>query len=183
EMAQFESEKSRHEHLAALAARRPFEDLLLAQRRQDGKTVYARISGRPVFDEAGRFKGYRGVGRDVIAQIETERALRESEARFRDLTELSSDWYWEQDADFRFTLMSGGEPGKTGRNLEETLGKTRWELEGIAISEEEWAAHRSVLEAHQPFRDFTYKRLRPDGSIIYVSVSGRPFFDAEGNFR
>ena len=55
-------------------------------------------------------------------------ALRESEARFRALTELSSDWYWEQDENLRFTYLSTQANELTGYSSESSIGKTRWEL-------------------------------------------------------
>jgi diguanylate cyclase (GGDEF)-like protein/PAS domain S-box-containing protein len=170
-------------HKATLYAHEPFQDLTFKRFGDDGSLHYIRISGRPVFDGQEKFRGYRGIARDVTEEVEANLALRESEARFRDLTSLSSDWYWEQDENFRFTLMSGGEQGKTGRDLNETLGKTRWELAGIEVPAEEWAAHRALLEAHRPFHDFTYKRLRPDGSVMFISISGLPIFDEAGVFK
>jgi diguanylate cyclase (GGDEF)-like protein/PAS domain S-box-containing protein len=170
-------------HKATLHAHKPFYDLTFKRFGDDGSLHYVCISGRPIFDEQGKFKGYCGIARDITEDVKATRALRESEARFRDLTSLSSDWYWEQDENFRFTLMSGGEQGKTGRDLDETLGKTRRELPGIVLSAEEWVAHRAVLDARQPFHDFTYKRLRSDGSLMYVSISGRPIFDENGVFK
>jgi diguanylate cyclase (GGDEF)-like protein/PAS domain S-box-containing protein len=113
---------------------------------------------------------------------EMTRDLRESETRFRDLTELSSDWYWEQDDKFRYTIMSGGVLQRTGRDVSEVIGKARRELPGIELSDEEWAKHKACLEAHEPFFDFTFKRVRPDGAPRFVSLSGRPLFDAHGNF-
>ncbi|HWQ38813.1 MAG TPA: diguanylate cyclase [Burkholderiales bacterium] len=181
-MAMFESESAKRRHLAALEARQPFEDVLVCQRRTDGKLVYARISGQPVFDEKGRFKGYRGVGRDVTAQVEAERALRESEARFRDLTELSSDWYWEQDENLRFTKMSGGVLNKLGWDPQSFIGKSRWDFP-ILVDEAALAEHKALLGAHKPFHDFVYGRRNPDGTVAYVSASGVPLFDEAGNFR
>ena len=60
------------QHLADLAACRPFRDFVHPRVRSDGQTVYLSINGKPIFDEHGTFKGFRGTGRDV-----TERKLRE----------------------------------------------------------------------------------------------------------
>ncbi len=118
----------------------------------------------------------------VGGQINTlRRRLRESERRFRDLAELSSDWYWEQDADFRFTVMSGGVENKGKFVVNEALRKTRWELP-IDLGEAEWAAHRATLEAHRAFTDFEYKIAVADGSLRYYSARGEPVFDALGKF-
>ena len=110
-------------------------------------------------------------------------ALRESEARFRALTELSSDWYWEQDENLRFTYLSSQANELTGYSSESSLGKTRWELAGMTPISSSWAAHREVLVAHQPFRDFECSRVAPDGTIRYLSVSGAPVFDEQGRFK
>ena len=104
--------------------------------------------------------------------------LRRSEARFQRFTELSSDWYWEQDAAGRLTQFSGP--------VEEMLGI------GDGASTDELAAagwnmdERAVLVAkianRQPFLDFIYSRTLPDGRVQYVQVSGEPMFDAASGF-
>ena len=173
-------------HKETVRPRQPFYDFTYQRAGADGKPHYISISGRPIFNAKGKFKGYRGIGKDVTERVETERALRESEERFRDLNELSSDWYWEQDENFCFTILSGGLFEKLGIDPEPFLGKPRWEQPGMLLSEEEWAAHRVVLEAHQPFDDFTYERTGPDGTtrhINTVSISGRPIFDGQGKFK
>jgi PAS domain-containing protein len=63
---------------------------------------YVSVSGLPVFDASGRFKGYRGVGRHITERKQAEEALRESEQRFRDYAEIASDWFWETDSEHRF---------------------------------------------------------------------------------
>jgi PAS domain S-box len=108
--------------------------------------------------------------------------LRQSEAMFRDLAELSSDWFWEQDANFRYTAMSGGMVNKGNFLVEATLGRTRWELPIVGVSEEAWARHRAQLERHEPFRDFVYQIRAADGLLHWYAANGNPVFDAEGRF-
>lgn len=114
-----------------------------------------------------------------------ELALRASEARFRDLSQLASDWFWEQDEEFRFTYFSSGGAMHTleraGIGPPQMLGKTRWELP-IDLDESAWRAHRALLEAHQPFRDFEYRIRSQSGAWHWFSVSGQPLFGDAGNF-
>jgi hypothetical protein len=170
------------EHRALLARREEFRDLLLARRGADGRVHWAAMSGRPLFDGAGRFLGYHGIGRDVTRQVLAERALRESEERFRSLTMLSSDWFWEQDEQLRFTTMSGDVAARTGISAAEHLGRTRWELPALNVTEEQWREHRALLAARRPFRDFLVRRPDRGGREHWMAISGEPRLDAEGRF-
>ena len=113
---------------------------------------------------------------------QSELELRDSEARFRSLAELSSDWFWEQDENLRFTRMSGGMLRKLGVDPESFIGRSRWDFP-IIVDEQVMAAHKAQLAAHQPFHDFVYARRKSDGSLSYVSSSGVPLLDASGRFR
>ena len=170
------------EHRATLAARRPFRDFEYVRVGDDGVHHYVSLSGVPIFDATGEFKGYRGVGRNITERKEAEQALRSSEARFRSLTELSADWYWEQDAELRFTYVSPGFPERSTHEAAAILGKRRWEFENVIPASGTWEDHRRVLEAHEPFRDFEQITVRADGTRLFISSSGQPVFDDAGNF-
>jgi len=119
----------------------------------------------------------------LMARRQAEMAMRESEERFRSLTGLSSDWFWEQDEQFRFTSVSRGIEAAVGVKPEELVGKARWDTELIGVSQEDVDAHKAVLEAHKPFKDFEYGRRAAGGRVVYLSASGEPLFDTEGRFR
>jgi diguanylate cyclase (GGDEF)-like protein/PAS domain S-box-containing protein len=120
---------------------------------------------------------------DVTAQRTAELALRESEDRFRKLTALSSDWYWEQDEEFRLTFMSSQLGEKTGLDPAAYLGRRRWDQPAFNLSAADWARHRAQLERHEPFRDFVMQRPAADGGSVWLSVSGEPVFDEAGRFK
>jgi diguanylate cyclase (GGDEF)-like protein/PAS domain S-box-containing protein len=116
-----------------------------------------------------------------LQRAEAEQAVRDSEARFRALTDLSSDWYWEQDADFRFTRLEGRQVAGGDHELKKRLmGTRRWES-GLEI-DGGWEPHRATLEARRAFHDLLMWRTMADGSTRYVSVSGEPVFGADGRF-
>ena len=168
------------EHQAILAARLPFRDFML-RRTAGGEVHYISVSGEPIFGEGGVFRGYRGVAKDVTASHRAVLALRESEERFRNLSGLSSDWYWEQDAEFRFTHTSADRGSPVFGDPATLLGKTRWDLPLTPLSCT-WDRHREVLRAHRTFRDFEYSYAGEGGALRYVSASGYPMFDEAGRF-
>jgi diguanylate cyclase (GGDEF)-like protein/PAS domain S-box-containing protein len=111
-----------------------------------------------------------------------EEALRISEERFRSLTALSSDWYWEQDEQFRLTFMSSHMGEKTGLDPSAYLGRTRWEQPALNLTEADWNRHREQLSRHEAFRDFEIQRTGAGGGTVWLSLSGEPIFDASGRF-
>ncbi len=131
----------------------------------------------------------------VLEQTVLERTaeLRASEARFRRLTELSSDWYWEQDEKGQFTKVSGPVLEMLGMQMDAVLEKASKgsgnKLGAVPDtgSDARWdATEQAILEANiaarRPFLDFIYTRTQPDGTRQYLMVSGEPIFDAAGRF-
>ena len=123
----------------------------------------------------------------VLGVVSTSRrrnlsALKTSEAKFRSLTELSSEWYWEQDAQFRFVHMDGELELRTGITNADHIGRTRWDMPALNVSAADWAAHKAVLEAHLPFQHFEMQRPDKAGRAHWVSISGMPIFAADGSF-
>jgi diguanylate cyclase (GGDEF)-like protein/PAS domain S-box-containing protein len=119
----------------------------------------------------------------VLKRITAEGAMRESEARFRSLTALSADWYWEQDEEFRLTFMSRPLGERTGLNPSAYLGRRRWDQPALNLSADDWQRHRAQLERREPFRDFEMQRPAPGGDSRWLSISGEPVFDAAGRFK
>jgi len=114
------------------------------------------------------------------------RELHKSEVRFRSLTELSSDFYWESDAEHRLTQRSWAEKKLLNVSVfgqGTPIGKQRWELPYLSPDKAGWLAHLSLLDAHRSFRYFEFSRLSADGIERYISISGDPVFDESGAFK
>ena len=123
-----------------------------------------------------------GIIRDISARCEAEARLRTSEERFRDFAQSSSDWFWETDAEHRFSQLSGYSP-TLDRLLEQgIIGRTRLELMDGMVPPEVAEAHRATLHAHKPFRDFVYRVQAGDGQVRTLSVSGKPATNGAGVF-
>jgi len=114
----------------------------------------------------------------VLEQTVQERTaeLRESEARYRSLTELASDWYWEQDETGRFTKTSGPVLEMLGIRTENFADKTD-DSEVTGWNEMERAELQAKIADRQPFLDFVFSRVKADGSQQKFQVSGEPMFD------
>lgn len=102
--------------------------------------------------------------------------LRESEARFRSLTELASDWYWEQNENGEFTKVSGPVLDMLGIRVPTLSGEPGGE-ELTGWDEEERELFRARIAARQPFLDFAFSRTNPDGSRQSFRLSGEPMFN------
>jgi PAS domain S-box-containing protein len=120
---------------------------------------------------------------NVLEQTVQERTveLRASEARYRSLTELASDWYWEQDETGNFTRVSGPVLEMLGIRIDAPAG----EMSGIHMAgwnEAERETLQATIAARQPFLDFAFSRIKADGSQQQFRVSGEPMFNQSSRF-
>ena len=107
--------------------------------------------------------------------------LRESEARYRSLTELASDWYWEQDQNGNFSKVSGPVLEMLGIQTPSLAGATdSVQLSGWNEAERELL--QATIAARQPFLDYVFSRVKADGSQQSFRVSGEPMFNRSSRF-
>ncbi|MDO8934251.1 MAG: response regulator [Rhodocyclaceae bacterium] len=127
----------------------------------------------------------RRIGRIEEHVLTAHDALRESDRRFRDYGSVVSDWwFWEMDADLRFSYFSENAATAIGRPIDGMLGKRRSELlsDVEAEEQEKWVRHLHDLEQRRPFHQFEYRIATPDG-FTWLSISGVPVFGTDGGFR
>ena len=115
----------------------------------------------------------------------TEGKLKSSEERFKDFAETSADWFWEIDEHLYFTYLSGKnlnifsiEPESGDSTGDKPAHYSDW-----FEKPEQWHVHYQILQIHLPFENFRIKRTRSDNSAGFMSLTGKPIFDAEGKFK
>lgn len=126
-----------------------------------------------------KFKNYNEVLEQTVQERTAE--LRESEARYRSLTELASDWYWEQDEHGTFTKVSGPVLEMLGIRV----GALAENNSGVPVTgwnETERKQLQATIAARQPFLDFVFSRVNADGSQQKFHVSGEPMFNRSSHF-
>jgi len=124
----------------------------------------------------------RELEKEIEQRRQAERAMRESESRFRDFTEVSADWVWEMGSDFKMTYVSERASRIIGTPVEKILGREAHlgiDFSSGSMSRETF---RKILKDRKPFRDFEYRYNHPNGQARYLRVNGKPFFNADGDF-
>ncbi|MDE2342395.1 MAG: PAS domain S-box protein, partial [Betaproteobacteria bacterium] len=150
--------------------------------REDGAVQWRRWEVRPWYAGDGRIAGIIVLTEDITARKEAEATLEYEREVFRNLANMSSDYFWELDDQFRFRAISPSIRERSGLDYQNYIGKTRWELPFIGISDEQWRQHRSALAAHQPFRNLEAGMANMQGEIRWFLMSGEPVYSAAGVF-
>ena len=126
-----------------------------------------------------QLENYNKVLEETVQERTAE--LRESEARYRSLTELASDWYWEQDENGKFTKVSGPVLEMLGMRVDDLTGE-RNDAQVAGWNETEREVLRTTIADRQPFLDFVFSRVNADGSQQKFHVSGEPMFNRSCRF-
>jgi PAS domain S-box-containing protein len=174
-------EEAWRKHRATLDAHLPFRDFELARPTADGGKRYVSVSGLPVFDEAGRFVGYRGVGRHITERKRVEVELR-SRQELLDLAQKAAravafDWYiGARESENRWSpyleAMYGLEPGTFDGTYQ------GWKK---LVHPDDWPAVKlAIKRAHDSGDiDAEYRVIHKDGRVHWLRAKGRMFFDSQ----
>ena len=166
-------------HRDDLEARRPFRDFRFEFNGADGKIIYLSASGKPVYDENGCFKGYRGTACNMTAEVESEKARRESEELLASIVSNLPGRVFRRilhsDGSFSYPYFGAGS------NAAPTFSWDRKTPDSPEIAQHVHPDERSMwkdmlmrsAETLEPY-DFEFRRLQPSGEITWVRVIGRP---------
>ncbi|MCT7960267.1 PAS domain S-box protein [Laspinema sp. D1] len=146
----------------------------------DGTLRWVHSRGFPVYNDHGDLYRIAGITTDITRHKAAEAARRESEDRYRQLVETTTDWVWEIDAEGRYTYSSpriaeilGYEPAEaTGKRLD------AWILPEWAQEERRWVEQLATQPA--PFSCKERVNLHKQGSVVVLESSGIPIFDEMG---
>lgn len=169
-------------HIADLEAQRPFRDFVYSAYSAAGELRYWRISGNPQYDEDGEFVGYRGTGSNITEEMLAKQALEDQKAVMKEFADTASDWMWEIDDSFKFTMMSQAIEKVTGSPSDRYVGVDWFALEDVPENRETFGHLREQMVDRQPFRNVVYKAFTDDGVALWLRSNGNPRFDEDGTF-
>jgi PAS domain S-box-containing protein len=150
--------------------------------KKDGTKIYALMETVEIWDADGKHNGGIAAVMDITERKRIEEAIRESEKRFRNLVETTSDWVWEVDENGHYTYVSPQALAIVGYTPQELLGKTPFDLmlpkEVARVGE----SFSKIIAAQQPFSSLENTNLHKDGHIVVLDTSGVPVFRPDGTF-
>jgi len=150
---------------------------------KDGHEVAVEVNGTPLFDEAGRFRGYRGVTRDVTIRRQAEEALRLTEEKYRNLAENINDVAWEIDTKGRFTYISPKIRDMMGYDPSEFIGRTIVAFLAPSREKEITDDLVQVFSEPKPYSLQETHVLHKDGHEIIVEANAIVVYDRQGRFK
>jgi diguanylate cyclase (GGDEF)-like protein/PAS domain S-box-containing protein len=151
-------------------------------RHKTRERIWVREHAHQMCDAQGQVLYFEGTVQDITHEYQTRLDLQASEKRFRAMTELSSDWYWELDANFRFTRLDVGDHSTSVGVSVDVLGKTRQEIAPIEMTPLQWGEYQVLLNRQQVFHDFEFPIRSSGGQLVWHAISAEPMFDDIGGF-
>lgn len=143
--------------------------------RQDGLTI--------LINEAKLADGSTIImSNDVSTQKKSEMALRESQQRLLDFSSTAADWFWEMDADLRYSYISVDDPRITGLSAADHMGRTHRDTAPRRFGENKLRAFEATMHNRESFSDIRFSRITDGGEELHLMISGKPVYAENGEF-
>lgn len=158
----------------------PFNYLENINIHRDGYEVIMESSGTPIFDEQGRFRGYRGIDRDVTLRKKTEADLHEREVKFQQIVDTSSEWIWEMDLLGRHTYSNDRLVEVLGYSLEEFVGVECTKFLHTDDLQKVNETLPQLISEKRGWSGWVLRWLHKDGSYRYLESNAKPIINSAG---
>jgi len=150
--------------------------------RLDGQRRWIMVTATPQYDSNGTFTGTFGIFRDMTKNKVAEARIKESEERLSAIVNLTNDYIWEIDPQWRYTYISSKVYDILGYRPEELLGKSPFSFMLPEDAERIQESIRLLVHEYKPINLITNRAVHHDGHIVYLESSGIPIFDSNGKY-
>jgi two-component system cell cycle sensor histidine kinase/response regulator CckA len=150
---------------------------------KDGTKRPVHHSGAPIRDDKGNIAGVVLVFRDITERRQAEEALLRSERKFKGLTEATTDWVWEVDAQGVYTYASPKVKDLLGYEASEVLGKTSFDLMPKEEAKRIATFFSEKVMNKEPFYGLENVNRHKDGHLVVLETNGIPVLDEEGQLK
>jgi PAS domain S-box-containing protein len=153
--------------------------------RKDGGVIRTMICAECVRKSDGAPDYFIVLVQDITDRKRAEKEHSMGAQRLEDITESASDWFWEMDADLRFTYISDRYEEVAGLSSDHFFGKRMDETYPRSVKRfpDAWEAYFKAVAARRNFRDFVHDDIRMDGLRRVISSTGKAIFDEDGIFQ
>ena len=145
----------------------------------DGEAEWFGWTSRALFDEAGTLLGYQSVGRDITNRKRADRALRESEMRFRAIVEDQMEFISRCSPDYRFTFINEAYVRQLGRSRDQIIGSSVLDLM-TPEQRAQFIGQLTRLTPDSPTVTYEMSTIAPDGHLVWEEWTDRALFDEAG---
>jgi PAS domain S-box-containing protein len=178
-MAINQFEKLKETYLTTFRSQKPYSGLINKCYHKNGEILYLETSGVPIFDDEGKFNGFRGIDRDISKRIKSNQKLRKSEEKYRLITENANDLIAVLNEKFEYEYINEQVYWNIlGYNEEDLIGKVKLDLIHPDDQKQTTLALSKILRKGKGTHQTRIKTR--DGSFKWLEVTAKNFFDSQG---